>query len=100
MSNFIPLIVIFIGIPLLGLGLFKAARWSRLKNEELKANHDDCQEKALQYMFQGKKGAITKFYTSSISKPEAMIGIILSIGVIIFFLLLALVVSYYVWNRI
>ncbi len=102
MDYYLPIIFIFILIPLLGFGMFKAARWSRMKNEELKAKQEDSQDQALKDMHQRNnvKGSIIKFYTSSISKPEAFIGKVLAVGVIIFFIMLALLMVYYGWKRI
>ncbi len=100
MNIYVATIIIFIGIPLLGFGMFKAARWSRMRNEALKAKQEDSQEQAFKDMVQGKKGSFAKFYTSSISKPEAFIGKVLAIGVIMFFVSLALFMAYYAWARI
>jgi hypothetical protein len=102
MSNYLPIIIIFILLPLLGFGMFKAARWSRIKNEELKAKHEDSQEQALKDMLHRNnvKGSIAKFYTSSVSKPEAIIGKVLAVSVVTFFIILALLMVYYGWKRI
>ena len=100
MNIYLSIIIVFIGIPLLGFGMFKAARWSRKKNEELKAKHEDSQEQALKDMFRGKKGSFANFYTSSIPEPDAIIGQVLALGVIIFIIILVLVLAYYGWRHI
>ncbi len=56
MNIYVAIIILFIGAPLLFFGMFKAARWSRMKNDELKAKNEDSQEQALKDMAQGKKG--------------------------------------------
>ena len=102
MNHFVPIIIIFILLPLLGFGMFKAARWSRKKNEELIKKKENSQRQALQNVLQGNelKESIIKFYTSSIPKPEAFIGKVLAVGVIIFFISLSLLIAYYAWTRI
>ncbi|MDH5632925.1 MAG: hypothetical protein OEZ10_08010 [Gammaproteobacteria bacterium] len=82
--------------------MIKAARWSRKKNEELKAKNEDSQEQAVKNAFQGYnlKEAIAKFYTSSIPKPEAYIAKALAIGAIIVFGSFILLMAYYAWTRI
>ncbi len=100
MNIYVAIIILFIGAPLLFFGMFKAARWSRMKNDELKAKNEDSQEQALKDMAQGKKGAFIKFHTSSIPNWQAFIGKILAVAVIMFLISLALILAYYALARI
>ena len=99
MNIYIAITVLVTGILILGLGMFMAARWSRKRNEVLKARQEDSQAQALKDMLQGKKGSVANFYTSSLSRPGTFIGNALAVGVIIFFIIFALVMAYYGWTR-
>ena len=108
MNDYFLLVLMLLLIVLLGIGLLKAARWSRKNNMALKAKQEDSQEHALRVLkdelkrgctWDDLKVALINFHSSSISKPEAFIGKALAIGVILFFVFLALLVWYFVWVR-
>ncbi len=100
MEIYISFFILFAGVPLIFFGMFKAARWSRIKNDELKTNQKDSQEQALKEMLQCKKGSIVNYYTSSLSKPLSTIGYLLAVSIIIFFAILASVLAYHVYQSI
>jgi len=76
--------------------MLKAARWSRKKNSELKLKQEDSQEHALKKILSGidLKESVKNYYGSSVSNPEALIGKALAVGVILFFVILALLAYY------
>lgn len=102
MKNFILPASLFIPIILLGIGMYIAARWSRIKNEELKARQEDSQGDALRKMLNGDitKDSVANYFVSSVSKPESLAGKALAIAVILFFVILAVLAAYFVWVRI
>ena len=97
MKGLLILASLFISIILLGIGMFKLVRWSRVKNAELKEMEKDTQGEALKKVLHGEnmKESIVNYYTSSISKPESFIGKALAIAVILFFVILAVLAGYF-----
>ena len=97
MKGILLLASLFIPIILLGIGMFKLARWSRIKNAKLKERQEDSQGIALKKVLQGEnmKESITNYYTSSVSKPESFLGKVLAIAVILFFIILAVFAVYF-----
>ncbi len=100
MEIYLTFVFLFIGVPLLFFAMFKVARWSRIKNEELKEKNEDSQKQALEGMLQGKMGSIVNYYTSSMPKSASFVGNFLAVGVIIFFLILALILVLHVYKSI
>lgn len=102
MKGFLILLLLLLGILLLAIGLFKAARWSGKKNVELKAKNKDSQEQALSKLLNGEKlkESVASYFASSLPRPISFIGKILTIVVILFFVFLALLAAYSFWSRI
>ena len=97
-----------VAILLLGIGMVSAVRWSRKVNVKLKSTHKDSQEQSLIALrnalktplnWQELKNATINYCSSSISKPEAFLGKVLAIGIILFIIFLALLMGYLVWIR-
>ena len=87
-------LVLLASVLLLGFVMFKASRWSRKKNKELKMKHEDSSDQALNEIFEGKKGSIAKFFASSMPKSYAIFGNFLAAAVIFFFIALASLIVY------
>jgi preprotein translocase subunit SecG len=102
MSDNLPLFFIVLAILLFGVAILKVAVWSRKKNAELKKKHEDSQALALRKILNSGdlKTGVANYFASSASKSEAIIGKTLAVTVIVFIMLLALLVSYFLWFRI
>ena len=101
MKDILILASLLLPILLLGFGMYKAARWSRIKNERLRASHEDSQRAALSKILNGDitKNTIANYYASSVSNLEALVGKTLALAIILCFVGLAVLAAYFTWVR-
>jgi len=101
MKGFLLLVFLLLVILLLGAGMLKAARWSRKKNTELKEKQEDSQELAIRKILKGEvlKESVANYYASSLPESVSLIGKTLAIAVILFFVILALFATYFLWEH-
>ena len=99
MKLLLAVLLLFVPLVLLGFLLINMARWSQQKNEEIRKTPDSTRERIIENMknYGVSKQLLTRYYCSTATKAETLLGKFLAIAVIVLisgFLLFAIYVVF------
>ena len=102
MKELNPLFILLLSLVVLGFTLIKAARWSREKNKQLRKTADSTRERIIENMriYGVTKESLVRYYCSSTTKTEEMLGKFLASMVIILLVVFMSFGMYLLFSRI